>query len=52
MRIIYITESFPREKIKLDPIDPEDLNVDLELVKKWSPNNKELYDMILHNGMA
>jgi hypothetical protein len=29
MRIIYITESKPKKQIKLDPIDPLDLGIDL-----------------------
>lgn len=29
MRMIYITPTKPNNKIKLDPLDPEDLNIDL-----------------------
>ena len=39
MRIIYITKKKPRQKIKLDPLDPEDLNADLDVVKSWSEDN-------------
>lgn len=36
MRIIYITETNPKKKIKLDPLDPEDLNIDISIVCRWS----------------
>lgn len=32
MRIIYITTQKPKQKIKLDPLDPESLNIDLKIV--------------------
>ena len=47
MRMIYITKDKPKNKIRLDPLDPEDLNVDLELVQAWSTNNTELYNLLL-----
>lgn len=40
MRMIYLTDSKPKKIIKLDPIDPEDINIDLQLVSTWSQNNK------------
>lgn len=52
MRIIYVTETQPKKKIRLDPLDPEDLNVDPSVVTRWSENNKELYNLLLSNGMA
>lgn len=36
MRMILITSSKPKKIVRLDPIDPEDLNVDLETVLRWS----------------
>ena len=50
--MIYITSFKPKHKIRLDPLDPEDLNADLEVVCKWSRNNEELYHLLLQNGMA
>lgn len=32
MKMIDIVDSKPKTKVRLDPIDPEDLNVDLEVV--------------------
>jgi hypothetical protein len=52
MRIVYITESKPKRRIRLDPLDNETLNIDLAVVTQWSPNNKELYELLLSNGMA
>lgn len=52
MRMIYITERMPKKIVKLDPIDPEDLNIDLSIVSRWSENNKDLYDLLLNNGQA
>ena len=52
MRMIYITPFKPKHKIRLDPLDHEDLNADLQVVCKWSRNNEELYHLLLQNGMA
>lgn len=52
MRLIYITERKPKQKIRLDPIDPEDINIDLDVLNRWSSDNKELYDLVIENGMA
>lgn len=38
--MILITNSKPKKIVRLDPIDPEDLNVDLDTVQRWSENNK------------
>ena len=32
MRIIYIKKKKPKDKIKLDPLEPDDLNIDLDIV--------------------
>lgn len=40
MRMILITNCKPKKVVRLDSIDPEDLNVDLEAVLRWSENNK------------
>lgn len=52
MRVVYITPNKPKNVVKLDPLDPEDINVDLQLVTSWSRDNKELYELLLENGMA
>jgi hypothetical protein len=52
MKIIDIIPNAPKTRIRLDPIDPEDLCVDLEVVEKWSRNNSELLHLIFENGMA
>ena len=52
MRIIYITDKKPRQKIKLDPLDPDDINIDLDVVENWSQDNRKLYTLLLENGMA
>ena len=36
MRIIYVKKKRPRDKIKLDPLEADDLNIDLEIVAQWS----------------
>jgi hypothetical protein len=40
MRLIYLTEKKPKKIIKLDPLDPEDLNIDLDVVCRWSEKNR------------
>lgn len=52
MRMIYITETMPKKKIKLDPLDPQDINIDIPTVSRWSNNNKQLYSLLISNGMA
>ena len=47
MRMVYITKKKPKQKLRLDGLEPEDLNVDLDVVSKWSDNNKELYELVL-----
>lgn len=39
MRMIYITPNKPKLQIRLDPLDPEDLNVNLQVVERWSQDN-------------
>jgi hypothetical protein len=41
--MVYLTENKPKLKIKIDALDSENLNVDLNLVCQWSNNNRELY---------
>ena len=50
--MVYITANRPKHTVKLDQIDPEDLNVDVELVQQWSKNNLDLYKLVIENGMA
>jgi hypothetical protein len=52
MRIISILKSKPKQKVKLDPIGPEDINISMENIMEWSEDNLELYQMVLDNGMA
>lgn len=33
MRIVGLVQSKPKKNIRLDPLDPEDLNIDLTVVK-------------------
>ena len=38
MKLVDIVATAPKTKVRLDPIDPEDLCVDLDVVEKWSSN--------------
>jgi hypothetical protein len=33
MRIVYLAEKKPKKIIRLDPIDPEDINIDIATVR-------------------
>lgn len=47
MKLIELLPSRPKNRIRLDPIDPEDLHIDIETVNKWSRNNSELVHLLL-----
>lgn len=40
MRIPIVLEKAPRKPLKLFELDPEDMQINLELVKKWSIDNE------------
>ena len=39
MKIVAILPTKPKKKIKLDPINIEDLTIDLDVIQEWSRNN-------------
>jgi len=47
MKLIELLPNRPKSRIRLDPIDPEDLHIDIETVNKWSRNNSELVHLLL-----
>jgi hypothetical protein len=39
MKIVAILPSKPKKKVILDPVDIEDLTIDLDVIQEWSRNN-------------
>ncbi|KRX00625.1 hypothetical protein PPERSA_00852 [Pseudocohnilembus persalinus] len=52
LRMEILQENKPRQILKLYEISPEDININLQEVKKWSIQNEILYNQLLENGFA
>lgn len=52
MRIEFLQDKKPKSRLKLSSKEPEDLNIDVDMVTAWSIDNQDLYKMLLDNGFA